>query len=403
MKLKLLFSLIIIAFFASCSSNSSNSNNGMGDVEFACNIAATSPPTENAIRIEYNGESVTVTDPYNVVAKNGANVSLSPAVTDPVFNVIVSGTTSNGSLRINGKVALHLNGVNITNPIGPAINIQTGKEIAINLIGENYLADGRDYEFSDEDAKGTIFSEGQIVFEGGGALAVSGRRGHAIATDDYFEMKSGCIVIKDAAKDGIHANDSVLIKGGTINVVSVGDAIQSEGMLLIFGGQISAKTTGVKSHGIVSGDTIAINGNATNIKINVSGNGSKGINSTGNLRISNGTINIYTSGSWYRNPFDKLDSSRAAGIKADQNIYIEGGNLAIESVGNDSRGMNVNGSIYMSGGKIDVVADGDAINLDGELAVTAGSGTVTSKKKDAIDCGSGACNKGNLITKDGGL
>jgi hypothetical protein len=386
----------LLAFFAfwlfSCSSSDEESDSW----EFESKEI---PPDllnnlENTIVIKYNnGSPPTIKNSHNevTITPDDENVKINVAqATNTEYNLIVGGTAKNGSLKIYGdyKIGLYLNGVNITNPKGPAINIQNGKQISVSIWGKNYLADGADYENSGiEDAKGTFFSEGQLVFSGGGSLEVKAKYGHAIVTDDFFEIESGGIIVQEAEKDGIHANDEIFVKGGNIKITSKGDAIQNENLpIRISGGKIVAQTSGIKSHGISSGDSTVISGTA-DVNINVSGNGSKGIKSKGFVAIKGGMINIKTKGT---KDIDKTvipaDTSKVAGIKADGDMDISGGTLTIESSGSGGKGMSADGNIVISGGDVSITADDDGIKANGDLLISGGNIYVKSYKKKAIDC-----------------
>ena len=428
MKSKFLFSLIFLASLVSCSSDSSNSDpgsssgsgngNGTNEVELKCEIAPTSMVADNSITIKYNnGSAPTIDNAYadsvkieidgeHIVAEIITDTEAKKEDAKREYNFIISGATSNGSLKINGdsRMGLYLNGTSITNPGGPAINIQNNKKISVRLGGENHLSDGPGWT-PETSTKATFFSEGTLIFTGGGLLEVKGKSSHAIVSDGHFEIMNGCITIPEAERDGLHVNDSVRISGGTINIKSKGDAIQSERMSVkISDGKMAVKTSGIKSHGIVSAGTITIERNPE-IHISVSGNGSKGLNSTGHTKITGGTINISASGGRHIEDIDNIlkDTSNAAGMKVDQTLSLEGGELTIKSLGSKAKGINVKGNMNMSGGKIAIEADDDGIKVDGALNITGGSGSVTSRSKLAIDCGSPKpCPEGSLQLRDPG-
>ena len=444
MRLRLLFLLTSFAFLASCSSsgsdepspnNSSSSHSNGGNNGSSAIIQCTALPDElskdqddlglsNAIVIRYNkGSAPYIYNPYAEVQTEvtGENVVVKVASTTvTAYNFVVSGTATNGSLKMYGefRTVLYLNGVSIANTSGPAINSQINNRMTVHLVAgtENFLADGTGYdkgESATEQAKGTFFSEGALIFEGSGYLGVRGRNNHAIVSDGRLTVESGCIAVTESENDGIHANNDITINGGIVNITSKGDAIQSERLaVIVSGGQVIAKTTGIKSHGIASGDSTAVNSPAngrTTIKdnaridITVDGNGSKGIKSSGFTEIMGGTINIQVNGSQHIQTSPR-DTSGAAGIKLDSDLFIEGGNLTIKSLGNTAKGINVDGSFFMTGGNIDIDADDDGIKMKGDLRVTGGSGTVRSRKTTALDCATGkTCNKGSLQTQDGGF
>ncbi len=421
MKLKLLFlmAFFVLWAFIACSSpeseeepgnssssggNGNPSSSGGGSTEgwtgwpfdaSGENLQATPacPDYENPIEIIYkDGDSPEIINPHTAnvtVDKNGENVTVTLTGTTE-YNLVLSGTAQNGSLKVfgNDQIRLYLDGVNIKNNSGPAINIQksTGKgrvKVCLMSSKENYL-DGKSAEDQgNEQAKGAFFSEEKLSFTGNGSLEVKSRLGHAIVVDNDIEIENGKIIISEAEVDGIHANDSIKIEGGVIKIASKGDALQSEDKsIVISGGKILAQTTGVKSHGIVSEANITIKEGA-NIQISVLGNGSKGMKSTKLTEIFGGTIAIKASGSRHGN--DDADSSTAAGMKVDANLYIDGGNLTIKSPGSKAKGINTSGDIVMTEGNVDVEADDDGIKIHGYLRMSGGSIKVASKNKDEID------------------
>ncbi len=386
--------LLVFWVFVSCSSSDPDDPSEPGNVSWTPfdnsgeNLQATPtcPDPENPIEIRYNnGGSPEIINPYEEVSvdKNGENVTVTLGTAE--YDLLLSGTAKNGSLKVYGKerTGLYLNGVNITNNSGPAINIQEGKRVNVCLVSskENYL-EGRATGV-EKTEKGAFFSEKKLYFTGNGSLEVKSKVGHAIVVDNDFEIENGKIIISEAAGDGIHANDKIEVKGGVIKIASKGDALQSEkaNSVIITGGKIAATTTGIKSHGISSEGTITIKENAI-IQISVLGNGSKGIKSTGYTEILGGTTAILANGAQDKN---NADTSTAAGIKVDDNLYIDGGKLTIKSPGSKAKGINVSGDLVMTAGNVDVEADDDGIKVHKILKMTGGSITVASKKSDNID------------------
>jgi len=411
-----------------CSSKSSNeepSSNVIVNGEFPFNASGESlSPSkaledlnlENVIKIEYKNGSVDIDNPYedNVsIDKTGENVVVT-INSDTEYSFVLSGTAANGSLKFYGDVRkkLYLNGLNITNNSGPAINIQKSGRIIVHLLNgkQNFLADGSNYNNipNGEQAKGAFFSEGKLHFEGSGSLEVKGKYNHAIVVDNDFQIDNGKIIVKEAVGDGIHANDKIEIIGGVLEITSTGDAIQSENpppegtnyeWVKIFGGKIKALTTGVKSHGVVSEGGIKIDSVAI-IQISVLGNGSKGIKSSKWLDLFGGKTSIKASGTKHANSADPEDESSPAGIKLDGDLFMEGGELTIKSPGSGAKGINAYNA-NISDGKIDIDADGDGVKVHGKLTISGGSGSIKSKKKDAID-GENSIAEGTVTIKNGG-
>lgn len=180
--------------------------------------------------LSVTGEGVSVSGNTVTVAKGG--------------DITVKGSF-NGSIVIDTseKVKLRLAGVSITSADGPAIYVKNADKVYITAEEGtvNTLSDSAKY--SDEDAKGALFSNDDLEIKGSGRLVINGNYKHGIACDDVLSIENGDIVIK-AVGDGIHANDGVYISGGSVAVEAELDGIQSEGYIEISGGTLDIKTTG---------------------------------------------------------------------------------------------------------------------------------------------------------------
>ncbi|MCD8071944.1 MAG: carbohydrate-binding domain-containing protein [Alistipes sp.] len=171
---------------------------------------------ENSITIAFGDGTVTVENPYQAngvtVTTDGEHVAITSTDTSTEYNYVLSGITTDGSVKIYGeyRFGLVFNGVGITNPDGAALNIQCGKRVSVTLQDgtSNRLIDGAQYIYhGDEDMKGTFFSEGQLVFDGTGTLEVRGKNKHGICSDDYIRVNSGTIWVKEAASYAINSAD----------------------------------------------------------------------------------------------------------------------------------------------------------------------------------------------------
>jgi len=359
--------------------------------------------TGKTIIINYNGTSATVTNPLASsgvsVTVSGADVTVNSTLDDNDITYSLNGTTTEGSFKVYSisKFNLKLNGVNITNSNGPAINIQSKKKCNLTIASgtTNTLTDGSTYATSTEDQKATLFSEGQIDFDGSGTLTVKSNSQHAICSDDYIDIQSGTITISGATKDGVHSNDYFQMSGGSLTITSAGDGVECEsGYMLISGGSLTSVNSSADAKGLTCDSTMTITGGT--IKLTMSGNQSKGISSDQKMVLSGGDISITnsggvvlaTSGSGY-------DPAYSSGIKSSADIELSGSNVTIVSSGAGGKGITTSGNISISSGTVNVTTSGTGttyknstgttdsysavcLNADGNVSITGGNVTNTS-------------------------
>ncbi len=330
----------------------------------------------------------------------------------------LQGTTTDGSFKIanmdvnatddnNKKFMLDLYGINMTNPNGPAINIQSGKTVLVNMPKDkvNTLKDGAEYTQVDgESRKGTFFSEGQLIFSGLGTLNVISLAGHGICSDDYIRLRNNVGEINiTAAKDGFNTKDKFLMYGGKVSINAAGDGISvRRGQVELYGGSvdITCVDDGIVSD-YVNSDTafIRIGGG----KLNITTTGAKGhaVTTTGKLMVENGTITASTQGtaskcftaggditiadsyinlSTQGNPqFDdeENDWSSAACIRAKSGLSISGSDLYLLSSGQGSKCINSSSTASLAGSVLTIAAKGS------DYAVSDNS-NVRSRAVDAV-------------------
>ncbi len=329
----------------------------------------------DTISIRYNENEIYITNPLAFegvsILVNQADVIINSSIDAQDIHYSLSGTTSNGMFKIysNKRCYLHLNGVNISNPDGPAINVQSQKKTMVILTDGtlNTLTDGASYATpalnssgEEEDQKATFFSEAKLSFAGSGSLVIhgNGTDKHAICSDDLIQVEGGNISILSAQKDGIHGQDGIEISGGVININALGDAIDGdEAYVKITGGEITASISSANVNGICCDSTLLISGGI--IDLSVLGNQSKGIKSIQNMTLSGGTINIHNigdavlvaSGSGY-NP------SYCTAIKCNANIILSGADITITGSGKASKSISSDMDIEILGGTIHITNSG---------------------------------------------
>ncbi len=341
------------------SGNSGSAGNITGDSVSVDSIAGSS----DTIYIEWSGTTAAVaayTNANVTVSISGADVTVRSTDTAAVVYSL-SGTATDGQLLIYSqhKLELILNDLSLTNQDGPAINNQCGKSLFITCPAgtTSTLTDGASYADAYNgteaiDQKGTLFSEGQILFQGDGTLNVNGNCKNAIASDDYIMLMAGA--------------------GITVN----------------------ATTAATGSNGVKVNDGMYVHGG--NLNINVAANGAKGIKCDSTFTMTAGTVQVKTTGASLIETDAATgvrDTSSCAAIKVDSQLTLSGGTLTLTSTGEGGKGINAESDIVVTGGMLTATCTGDkdvsnpkAVKTDTYIYLSGGSFTAQSTNGRATDC-----------------
>lgn len=199
---------------------------------------------DNYVEIVYSGTTATVTVASNIsqyitvssgtsshvkiVQSEAVDATNVGATTLGEIYYKLSGTSTDGEFYMEGayKATVILNGVTLTNPSGPAINIQNGKRTAVSISNgtTSTITDGENVDYN-----GCFHSKGHTKFKGKGTLNVYGKSRHGIYSKEYVEVKNCTLNIKEAVKDAIHCQEYFLLESGTVSISSAqDDGIQVE-------------------------------------------------------------------------------------------------------------------------------------------------------------------------------
>lgn len=365
--IKTLFKSVIICtllLIVSCSRDDGNSSTSEG-------VSITSPSTassgsvgltntgsdssdllannsfDNTINIAFSGTSATATGSVsgvNVTTSNGT-VTINSSATG--VNYVVSGTTTNGSLNItsSNQFKLTLNGANITNGNGSAININSDVKAFVDVPGgtTNTLTDGTG-------SSATIYSAGSLLFSGSGTLSVAGKIADAIQATSKVRITETTINITSAVNDGIQAGTLFVMDSGNLNITSSPTDSYSKGVSVLAG------------YLIVNDGTITINTSATAGMANQYVSSSQSNDDAYSTIINGGTINITATSS----------SAEVEGIESNHgSVNINGGTFTL-NVTDDA--INAETSLNINGGKIYAYVTGnDAIDSNGDMYITGGT------------------------------
>ena len=302
---------------------------------------------DNLVSIAYDGTEATVTIAGNVAQYvdatiEGAHVTIAQSNTEAVdgdeITYQLSGTTTDGEFALSGsyKCTVSLAGVTLTNPNGAAINITNGKRIQISAKKntENTLTDG-----ANGSQKACLYSKGQIQLQGNGSLNVVGNTKHAIKSGDYITVKNLTLNITSAVGDGINCEEYFQMKSGTVTISGVGD----DGIQCDLGGTTSTGET--TDHEDEDSGNVYLEGGTLNI--NVTAAASKGVKANGDIRVSDGTITIKSTGNatW---DSDDAEVKGSTCLSADGNMSISGGTLTLTNTGSGGKGIKSDGTLTIS-------------------------------------------------------
>ena len=276
---------------------------------------------DNTVEVIFNGTSATVNIANNissyvtnqsgssshvklVQSESFSGINASADNEDGEIIYVLSGSTSNGEFYLEGafKCTVELNGVSITNPSGPAINVQNGKRVSVSIKKSttNTLTDG-----ANEDYNGAFHCKGHTKFKGKGTLNVVGNSKHGIYSKEYLEIKNCNINITKAVKDGIHCKEYFFMESGNVSISGAGD----DGIQVELSG--NASTGAMPQHEEEdSGNFYMANGTLT-----ISDYEGKAIVADGTITYSGGTQNFDTSDTKILAGIEDIQASKPSRIQ----------------------------------------------------------------------------------------
>lgn len=332
--------------------------------------------TSDATTVSFDGSSVTAQGSNSSsVSSQSGSVTISAAGT-----YLLTGTYS-GTVKVSvgteDKVNLVLNNVTITSENDSAIYIEQADEVRI-VTQEgttNTLTDAGSYQRT-EGATGTIASNADLTLGGNGTLKLTSQSTQAISSSDGLVILGGTIAI-DSVDDGIRGKDYVVIADGDITTNASGDGIQStngddagRGYVLITGGKVTE--SGVK----------------------------KAIDTVGMLLLDGGEITADTSGDSLESQFMVLAAGSATITSGDDGLNATDGSGGDMGMGPMQQSGESSSTIWaaITGGNWTFTTQGDGIDSNGDLHMSGGTLIVYGPEND----GNGAIDVQNGMTISGG-
>lgn len=312
--------------------------------------------------VSVSGDGVSTTDSIVTISKAGT--------------YIISGESNGLQLKVDADkesdIHIILKGVTMNNTNAP-INIQKANSVTITLVDgtTNTLVDSS--ENSDEKANAVLFSKVDLIINGNGILNIDAKK-----------------------NNGIKANDTLHITGGTYHITAIGSAfnVNDEFNITHTKMSIDAKNDAVKvdndedlsvGNMFLSDNTMTINA------------GDDGIHASGNLVIESGTYVIENSTEGIEGRtitiqggdikvYASDDGVNAANANVSQDeisFTMNGGDLFVEVGEGDTDCIDSNGNITVTGGTIQLVGQ-SGFDFDGTAVYTGGDITINGEKQSEI-------------------
>ena len=368
-----------------------------------------------AVKITLSGKTATC-DSSNVQIDDGVVTIKAAGV------YVLSGTLTDETIVVDvgddDKVQLVLDGVSITAADYAAIYAKNADKVFVTLAEgtENSLTVSGDYvQTDDNNVDAVIFAKCDLTLNGNGSLTVKDTTGHGIVSKDDLVVTGGtymidsqdhCLNGKDSVRiadgtftltcdeDGIHAgNDDqqdgyIYIEGGDIDISVGDDAMHAEGLLIIAGGDIdiSKSYEGIEGYKIlVTGGDIDVAASDDGFNAAGGSSGNSGDNKGGSFDGTGDNKGGFGGGMDGNTPPARPDSNRQSSgtdsdstdtntppARPDDNGQSSGtpGGPGMGGVGMDA---DYDAYILITGGTININADGDGIDSNGYLGIAGGN------------------------------
>lgn len=435
--------------------------------------AATTPDTTADVEAPDVSGATTITLSGQSAAATGTGAEVTDGVVTITAGgtYVVTGTMTEGRILVNApkeEVTLVLQDAAITCSTGSPLYVYKSKATTLYLPEgtASTLTDGTDYTFSDsyssaeeEEPNACLYSKSDLVIAGSGSLTVNANYNNGITGKDTLFIQKASVTVT-AVNHGINGKDSLTIKDADITVTSGGDAlrstndsdptlgylvitgsalkltagedgIQAETTLTISGGTATVTTAGgagqsisddTSAKGLKAGTQVTVTGGTfqlnccddaihSNGDVTISGGsftiatGDDGMHADDTLSISSGTIDITRSYEGLEGAKVLISGGKISIVASDDGINAAGGSdqsgfgFAPDAFGNSGDYL-----IRISGGMVTVNASGDGIDSNGDIEVTGGELYIsgpTSNGDGTIDCDGSATITGGIVVAAG--
>lgn len=350
---------------------------------------------------------------------SGAEVTSEGITITEEGEYILTGTYKNKQITVeaadDAKVRLILKDAVIDNEKGAAIYVKSADKVFVTLAeGTVNTVSGVTQTISeDEETDAAIYSKSDLTVNGEGSLSIKCSDGKGIVSKDDLKITSGNINI-ESSDHALSGKDSVRIAGGTFKLKTGEDGIHSgndedpeKGYVYIADGNIEIDASDDGIHGetktVIAGGIINIINSEEGIEgavVEIAG-GEINVNSNDDgINASDGSGSSEFGG--FDKPFQFKEMPPEGFIEnSGGNHKKQGFENGITGIGteNDSS-IDLTQSVYVliSGGEINVNAQGDGIDSNGSFYFTGGNVYVSGPE----NAGNGAIDYNSKAVITGG-
>ena len=397
-------------------------------------------PAEQAGIMNYtDGSTLTVMDKVFALTEVGEMYVNETSVVDNTVSVVYNGGAT--TVFVAGNVAKYL----IISVIGAHVNIAQSEDVAEEITytlsgsstdGEFYLSGS--YKATVE-LNGLTLTNSHPV-SSGAAIHIqnskrikvkvmdgttntlvdcaSGSQKGAFYVKGHPEFSGkGSLIVTGNVKHAIKSGEYITVKDATLKVLAAaGDGINCGQYFLMESGvldisgveddgiQCDIDDTDVGSTGETADHEDEDSGNiyleGGQITINTAGIAAKGVKSEGDLIVKGGVIDITTTGNGKWDEED-VKTKAAACLGSDAKVVISGGTLNLTSMGAGGKGINCDAAFELSGGEVTIVTKGALYYHNGTTENTNYTGNTDNVNSDYYSSSKGVKADG-AITISGG-
>lgn len=210
--------------------------------------------------------SVTLADDGTTASGKGVEVDGSTVTITKAGTYVISGSLTDGQLVVDAdgeKVQLVLSGASISTSSSTALYVRNADKVFLTLADGTtnaISATGEDIEADDHNLDGAVWSHDDLTVNGSGTLVVSSACGHGIVSKDDLTLVSGAVSVT-AAVDALQAKGDLAVGGGTWTLSAGDDGMHSDSDLVIVDGTVDV----TQSYEGLEGATVTVAGGTANV------------------------------------------------------------------------------------------------------------------------------------------